>query len=139
MFFFCTEEKHLARVRTPTLTIGKSSLSPAHREQVCSLIMGNEQTFAACQTERVWISFYCKASMYDLAWELRNYESSGTIPQIHEIVRGKGRASSQFGKNNSGSGQLEMSRQKRLRMNSTTIKGIQVKHGHINPYSKQYK
>jgi hypothetical protein len=59
-------------------TIGKSSLHPARNEQVRSLIIGNEQTFAECQTERVWISVYCKASMYDLAWELRNYEASHT-------------------------------------------------------------
>jgi hypothetical protein len=100
--------------------------------------MGNEQTFAECQTERVWISFYCKGSMYDLAWELHNYESLGAIPQIHEIVRGK-QGASQLGNNYSGSGPLEMSREKHLPLKSTTLKGIQVKHGHINPYSKQYK
>jgi hypothetical protein len=59
-------------------TIGKSSLPPVSNDQVHSLIMGNEQTFAEIQSEQVWISVYCKASMYDLAWELRNYEASST-------------------------------------------------------------
>jgi hypothetical protein len=51
--------------------------------------MANEQTFALCQTKHVWIEVYCKASMYDLAWELSNYEAFQTNSQIYEIVRVK--------------------------------------------------
>jgi hypothetical protein len=119
-------------------TIGKSSLPPVCKEQVHSLIMGNEQTFAEIQSERVWISVYCKASMYDLAWELHNYEASSTKPQTHEIVREKCGAS-QLGNSTTGSGQLQISRAKRRPIKLTTIKEIQKKHGHSNPYSQQYK
>jgi hypothetical protein len=118
-------------------TIGESSLHPSCKEQVRSLILANDQTFAVHPTKRVWISVYCKASMYDLAWEHRNYEDSWTIPQIHEIVREKHGASHL--RRSVGTGQLESSRCKHHPLQSKTIKRIQEKHGHFNPYSKHYK
>jgi hypothetical protein len=120
-------------------TIGKSSLPPVQKEQVHSLTLGYEQTFAEIQNEQVWISVNCKESMYDLAWELHNYEASHTKPQIHEIVWEKWGAS-QLGNSTTGSGQLQISQAKGPPVKKLTIiKEVQENHVHSNPYSKQYK
>jgi hypothetical protein len=64
-------------------------------------IVGNLESYKSIQLERVWLGVYGQGSMYNLAWELRNYEEGNEDPELYTIISGL------------GAGQLEANRRYR--------------------------
>ena len=90
-------------------------------------ILGDSKTYKSIQLERVWIAVYGRGSMYDLAWELRNYEEGNEEPEIYTIVPGL------------GVGQLEANRKCRKENQQSKLTQIQGKFGHKSPYGDSYR
>jgi hypothetical protein len=53
-------------------------------------MVGNLESYKSIQSERVWLGVYGRGSMYDLAWELRNYEEGNEDPEVYTIISGLG-------------------------------------------------
>jgi hypothetical protein len=65
--------------------------------------------------------------MYDLAWELRNYEEGNEDPEVYTIISGL------------GAGQLEANRRCRKRKEKSQLKLVQGKFGQKSPNGESYK
>ena len=106
--------------------IGMHSLSVLMRDYVKRKALGNQQKYEEHQILRVWISTYCKASMYDLAWELRNYTLAVEPLEVYRIVR------------NSNDGGIRAHRNRRTQKSDWKLRLVKMNYGSKSPYSKSY-
>jgi hypothetical protein len=67
--------------------IGTHTLFGSERQFVQEKVLENKETYLVDQTIHVWISAYCKASMYDLAWEFGNYERAEEKLEVYVVAR----------------------------------------------------
>ncbi len=107
-------------------TVGHELLDSIVASRVQSIIDSLPGTFSEIQTQRVWMSCYCKASMYDLAWELRNYQAALKKPETYTMRRGK------------GDHQVHNSRRSRQETNAASRIKVQAQYGDRSPFSLSY-
>jgi hypothetical protein len=67
--------------------IGIHSLSSSKQDYVKRKVLEDKEMYKEAQTLQGWISTYCKASMYDLAWEFRNNTMTLEPLEVYRIVR----------------------------------------------------
>jgi hypothetical protein len=65
--------------------------------------------------------------MYNLAWELQNYEEGNEDPEVYTIISGL------------GAGQLEANRRCRKQKEKSQLKLVQGRFGQKSPYGESYK
>lgn len=128
-YFRGNECQHMAcDANTWFQEIGRHLLKcPKERSHVQSCVLDNEDTYEEVPTMRVWLSTYCKASMYDLAWEFRCYTEALEKPEVYTIVR----------KSENGDG-INNHRDKRKSKPQSLLCRIAKKFGSRSPYSMSY-
>jgi hypothetical protein len=90
-------------------------------------IIGNLESYKSIQSERVWLGVYGQGSMYDLAWELKNYEEGTEDPEVYTII------------SRLGVEQLEANRRCWKQKEKSQLKLVQGKFGQKSPYGESYK